>query len=168
MDISYKCVLNPAVKIYAPICLKGRNSQQQQTQVVRAVGARPYCSMTFLIEIFRFFLPPKWTEWPTTRRLPCEYFFTDKFRQVRRGAPCFSTPARISVYFTELPWLIATFIIFFFPLSNLCLQSGWTCFLNNQEHLEWKCCLAEVCQRFFPSLCCGYFKKLCKLGYKSD
>lgn len=58
----YKRILNPAVKIYAPICRKGRNAQQQQTQVVRAVGARPCCSVTFLIEISIlgfFFCPTK-------------------------------------------------------------------------------------------------------------
>lgn len=115
------------------------------------------------------FVQVKLKQWPATWGFPCKYFFMDKFRQVRRGAPFFSTVARISVYFTELPWLIATFFIFFSPpLSNHCLQSGGMCFLNNHEHLELKCCLAEVCQRFFPSLCCGYFKNLCKLGYKSD
>lgn len=62
-------------------------------------------------------------------------------------------PASLCILQSCHDWLQHFFFFSFSPpLSNHCLQSGGMCFLNNQEHLELKCCLAEVCQKFFFSL----------------
>lgn len=136
-----------------------------QTHLVYCFSASP----TFIIEISIFVCPSEVKTMTRYLGFSLQILFHG---QVSAGE------ARCTVFLNSRPHLCVFYgaamidcnIFYFFspPLSNHCLQSGGMCFLNNQEHLELKCCLAEVCQRFFPSLCCGYFKNLCKLGYKSD